>query len=306
MELANQGQKVIRSLRILLSIAILFGLYQGTLAGGLSCSIGEVVIDNLKIGETYSLKTLANLPLSVTNTGDNPVILKVEPLVPGPSELRQGADPIPDKAWISAKPDSFTLAPRETKAVEIILTIPQDEALFNRKFQVNFWSHTLPQPGNFLAYGISSRIIFSVDQVRELPGSMPQGDLSISLLPAEITLENIKPGKKYRLEDFTKKPLVVKNSSSKTLSIELQLLAPQNSASSLTAGYTDLLSCASVKLFPHKFILNPGEEKKISGTVFFPKGESVKEKKLMAVISAVVVDQAVQTQIYSRIYAHLK
>ena len=306
MKLANQGLKVIGYIRIFLSIVILFGLYPETFAGGLSCSIGEVVINNLKIGQTYSLKTLANLPLSITNTGEQTVIVQVEPLIPATSELRQGAEAIPDNAWASALPGSFELGPKQTKAVEIILSIPDDESLFNKKFQVNFWSHTLPQPGNFLAYGLNSRVIFSIDQVRELPGSVPQGDLSISLLPAEITLENIKPGKKYRLEDFTKKPLLIKNTSNKTLSVELQLLAPQNSVTTLTDGYTDLLSCATVKLFPHKFTLNPGEEKKISGTIFFPKGKFVPEKKFMAVISAAVVDQAVQTQIYSRIYAHLK
>lgn len=302
----DSKREIVRSFLIIFCLLSSLFFYSNIQAGGLSCSVGEVVINNLKIGQTYSLKTLANLPLSITNTSEHPVVIQVEPLIPATSELRQGAEAIPDNAWASAHPASFELGPKQTKVVEIILSIPEDEALFNRKFQVNFWSHTLPQPGNFLAYGLSSRVIFSIDQVRELPGSMPQGDLSISLLPAEITLANIKPGKKYRLEDFTKKPLVVKNSSSKTLSIELQLLAPQNSASSLTAGYTDLLSCASVKLFPHKFTLNPGEEKKISGTVFFPKGKSIPEKKLMAVISAVVVDQAVQTQIYSRIYAHLK
>ena len=51
-------------------------------AGGLSCSIGEVVIENLKIGQTYSLRTLANLPLSLTNTGDESVVVRVDPLRP--------------------------------------------------------------------------------------------------------------------------------------------------------------------------------------------------------------------------------
>jgi hypothetical protein len=59
-------------------------------AGGLRCSIGEVVIENLKIGRTYSLKTLANLPLTLTNTTDGPVNLAVDALVPDASELRQG------------------------------------------------------------------------------------------------------------------------------------------------------------------------------------------------------------------------
>jgi hypothetical protein len=68
-------------------------------AGGLRCSVGEVVIENLKIGQTYSLRTLANLPLSITSTCEGPVRVQVVPLVPEASELRHGAEAIPGVEW---------------------------------------------------------------------------------------------------------------------------------------------------------------------------------------------------------------
>lgn len=280
------------------------GLAPSTWASGLRCSIGEVVIENLKIGQSYSLKTLANLPLSVTNTGQQAVTVRVEPLVPGESESRLGAEPIPAIGWAKAQPDSFQLAPQETKAVELVLTIPDDEGFFGKKFQVTFWSHTLAQPGDLLAVGLNSRVIFSIDRERETPGAAPSGDLAISLLPAEITLEHIRSGQAFRLDEFLPEPLTVKNSGQKALSVELQTLAPEKSATLLPPGYVNLLGSATLELTPAKFTLQPGEERMISGTVFFPKGEPLTGKKFMCIVSAAVVGQSVQTQMYSRIYAH--
>jgi len=157
---------------------------QPVFGGGLRCSVGEVVINNLKIGQTYSLKKLVNLPLTITNTANQSVVVRVEPQVPASSELKQGAEPIPEISWAKAIPDSLELAPHESKQVEMILAIPDNEALFGKKFQVNFWSHTLAQAGDLLAYGLSSRVIFSIDQARETPGAVPSGELAISLLPA--------------------------------------------------------------------------------------------------------------------------
>src|SRR5476651_1849643 len=45
---------------------------------GLRSPLGEVVIRHLKIGQTYSMYKLMNLPLRVVNTGDEDVDLHIE------------------------------------------------------------------------------------------------------------------------------------------------------------------------------------------------------------------------------------
>ncbi len=275
-------------------------------AGGLRCSVGEVVINNLKIGQTYSLKALANLPLVLTNTSDRPVHILVDALVPDSSELRVEARPIPNACWASAAPDSFDLGPRETKSVEMLLSIPDDETLFGRKFQVTFWSHTMAQAGDLLAYGINTRVIFSIDQVRDTTSVVPSGDLSLSLTPAAMTLDGIVPGREYRLEDLLHDPLVVRNTSNRPLSVELRALNPLQSATELTPGYADLLDAATVKFTSAHFTLKPGEQATVTGTVLFSKIGSSAGKKYMCVVAAEVVDLPVRTQIYSRIYAHIE
>lgn len=289
------------------AVGLLF-LSSSAWAGGLRCSVGEVVINNLKIGQTYSLKTLANLPLSITNTGDRSVTVLVDPVMPAVGELRQGAEPIPSLNWATASPVSVELGPSQTEQVEMILAIPDDESLFGRKFQVIFWSHTMAQAGDLLAYGLNSRVIFTIDQVRETPGLVPTGDLAISLVPSEIMLDldNVAQGREYRLEEFLDQPLSVHNTSEKSLSVELLTLSPENSVATPTPGYEDLLEAAEVKLFPAKFTLLPGEKRMIAGTVTFLKEKRPRGKRFMCVISASVADLPVQTQVYSRVYAHVK
>src|SRR6185503_5788366 len=189
--------------RLLATIGLL-SLAQPVFAGGLSCSVGEVVIENLKIGQRYSLKTLANLPLTLTNTSDHAVRVAIQPMVPDSSELRQGAEALPSVSWASAKPDTLEFAPKEMKSAELILEIPDDESLFGRKFQAMFWSHTLPRAGELLAYGLKSRVIFTIDTSREDEGVKHEGDLSLTLQPSQIDIRRATAGKVYRLEDAAK------------------------------------------------------------------------------------------------------
>ena len=273
-------------------------------AGGLSCSIGEVVVENLKIGQTYSLQSLANLPLAVTNTGDQALRVSIEPLIPASSELRQDAEPIPDLGWASAAPGILELAPKETKSAALILTIPDDVRLFGRKFQVNFWSHSQPLPGDPLAYGLKSRVIFTIDRERELPGAAPKGDLSLALLPAELRLGTVAPGRRYRLETAAKGQLRVRNTSTRPLVVEMQALTAEKAGVPLRKGCVDLVQAAEVTLTPASFTLEPGEERAIAGTISVGKGKGLKGKDLVGVISASVMNLPVKTRIYSRISAH--
>ena len=289
--------------RATLALALGLCLSAPAIAGGLRCSLGEVVITDLKIGQTYSLNTLAHLPLAITNTGEGAVSVRVDPLIPGAGDLRQGSEAIPDSAWASASPNAFDLAPHETRLVELGLRIPDDDRLRGRKFEVLFWSHTLPKAGDLLTYGLNSRVIFTVDHERAAPGDAPIGDLSITLTPPEIHVVDVTAGRAYPIGDALQPPLVVQNTSTRSLSVEVQALRARGSATTLPAGCAELLDAAEVKLSPTRFTLGPGEQRTITGTVAFPKGKRLKTRPLMCVVSAAVMDQPVHNQIYARIYA---
>lgn len=290
----------------LLATIVALSVTQPALAGGLRCSLGEVVIENLKIGQRYSLDSLAHLPLSLTNTSAHPVRVAIDPMIPDSSELRQGAEAIPALGWASATPETLELAANETKSAELILEIPDDEGLFGRKFQAVFWSHTLPRAGDMLAYGIKSRVIFSIDRSREDEGVKPTGDLSLSLLPAQAELGRLTPGREYRLEEALREPLIVRNTSDRVVQVEVRALSLGDAGIRPEAGCADLLGSGTVALSPSSFSLEPGEERTVEGTLSLLRRARPKGKDLMCVIAAAVTDRDVKTQIYSRIYSHAR
>ncbi len=131
-------------------------------AGGLSTNLGEVLVQNLGTGGTYCLKELANVTLSVVNRGDDTVFVRATPELPDTSELRQNAEPIPDATWIGIETDSMVLAPGQMGVSDVCISVPADSTLRGRKFQVMLWSRTIPRPGDFMACGLKSRVLFTV------------------------------------------------------------------------------------------------------------------------------------------------
>ena len=134
-------------------------------AGGLRTQLGEVVVENLQIGQTYNLADLANLSLRVTNTSDYRVKLRMDVLAPDEVELRHQAQPIPDLSWIALSCDTFYLEAGEEAVSDIMISIPDEEQYLGKRYQFMIWSHTVPstEGGMFLATGLKSRIIFTTD-----------------------------------------------------------------------------------------------------------------------------------------------
>ena len=259
------------------------------------------MIENLTIGHTYSLTSLANLPLSITSTSEGPVRVGIEPLRPDPVELRQGVEAIPDRRWATALPDTLELEPQQTQAASMALAIPNDSTLLGRRFQVTFWTHTLPREGELLAYGLKSRVIFSIAPTADAADAQPTGDLSLTLQPAELNLNALASGKSYRLEKATAKPLRVRNTSSHRVSVELHALSFESAGATLRPDDAELLKAAQVRLEPASLTLEPGEERTITGAVTMGSVKSARGKSLVCVISAAITGQAVRTQIFSRL-----
>ena len=147
---------------IVAATAVALLLPPSLFAGGLSTNLGEVLIQNLETGDSYCLKKLANVTLSVVNRGEDTVFVKATPEVPDTVELRQNAEPIPSAAWITIETDSMVLAPGQMGVSDVCIDVPPDTTLAGRKFQVMLWSRTIPRPGDFIACGLKSRVLFTI------------------------------------------------------------------------------------------------------------------------------------------------
>jgi hypothetical protein len=280
-------------------------------AGGLSTQLGEVVIENLQIGQTYNLKKLINLQLIVTNASDYAVELKMEVLSPDKSELRQGAEPIPDTAWVKLSQNFFKLSPKGKAISDIILSIPDNNRYLGKKYQVTIWSHTLPGGGGgmFVACGLKSRIILTLDKVRRAKSeaiTSSDARVDFKLKPEEIFLEKVELGRVYDVEKNTGIVLKVTNPSEREQVFKLQSLKVRNSMATLVEEYQDAPYTSYLKFSESRFVLAPKGTKTIKIYLDFPRKKEYGGKKYMFVIHALAEGEKVTTGVYSRLYASIK
>jgi len=280
-------------------------------AGGLSTQLGEVVIENLQIGQTYNLKQLANLQLIVTNTSDYGVDLRMDVLLPDKSELRKEAEPIPDISWVKLSQNLFKLSPNEKATSDIVLSIPDDDKYCGKKYEVTIWSHTLGSSGSgmFLAYGLKTRIIFTTDTVRATKSQVvtsSDASVNFTLKPEEIFLDNIELGKIYDVEKNTGLVLKITNPSKQKQTFKLQSLTVDNSVATLTKEYQDAPDASYLEFSDSSFVLPPQGTKTIKMYLRFPEEKEYTGKKYMFVLHAFTVDEKVTTGVYSRLYASIK
>jgi hypothetical protein len=280
-------------------------------AGGLSTQLGEVVIENLQIGQTYNLKQLANLQLIVTNTSNYGVDLRMDVLLPDKSELRKEAELIPDISWVKLSQNLFKLSPNEKATSDIVLSIPDDDKYCGKKYEVTIWSHTLGSSGSgmFLAYGLKTRIIFTTDTVRATKSQVvtsSDASVNFTLKPEEIFLDNIELGKIYDVEKNTGLVLKITNPSKQKQTFKLQSLTVGNSVATLTKEYLDAPDASYLKFSDSSFVLPPKGTKTIKMYLRFPEEKEYTGKKYMFVLHAFTVDEKVTTGVYSRLYASIK
>jgi hypothetical protein len=296
-----------RTFAVFLSLLALFASGVAE-AGGLSTQLGEVVIENLQIGQSYDLKQLANLSLIVTNTSDFGVNLKMDILQPDSAELRLGSQQIPDTSWVDLSQDFFTLGAGEQAESKITLSIPEDEKYLGKKYQVNIWSHTLggENSGMFLAYGLKTRIIFTTDTVKADQGELITSSgatVNFTLKPEEIFLEGVTPGTLYDISQNNGITLEVFNPGDRKQAFKLQSLTVENSVASLTKEYQDAPDASFLKFSESSFVIPPKGTKTIKMYLEFPANKDFSGKKYMFVIHAVALDEKVTAGVYSRLYA---
>lgn len=291
-----------------LVLALTVMMPQSTLAGGLSTQLGEVVVTNLQIGQTYNLRDLANLQITVTNTGEYVVNLKMDVLQPKNRELRQGAAIIPDASWVTLSQDYFTVGSMQPASSDIIISIPDDPQYLGKKFQVIIWSHTVGAGSTFMEVGLKSRIIFSTDSVKaDVDKLVTSSDASLdfSLQPEEIHLDNVPVGMSYDITEKTGRVLTITNSGDHQKAFKLHSRTVAGSSATLTDQYDDAPEASYLRFSDNEFVLDPKETKTVNMYLNFPTNEEYNGKHYMFIIHLYSADAIVTTGVYSRMYVSI-
>ena len=281
------------------------------LAGGLSTQLGEVVIENLQIGQTYNLHDLANLNLTVSNNGEHEIDLAMDPLVPEQSELKQGARAVPDLSWIALTQNRHVISAKGSATTEILLSIPDDDQYKGQKFQVTIWSHSVPRPGAgmALAYGLKSRIIFTIDPVKADPVdvvTMSTADAGCVIAPQEIRLEQVAVGRLWDLEKESRVHLTVSNPGATERKVRLTSQTVGGSQAQVTKGYEDAPDASYLTFSANELVLAPGASKTVQMYLRFPADRKYRGRDYMFIVHAQSVGAHVNTGVYSRVYASVR
>ena len=137
------------------------GVRAGNATSGLRTEFGEVRLPKLAIGKTYSVWRLAETRLVLQNTGDAVMDVRIDILVPSHHDLRPGAEPLPDRLWVSLERTRFLLPARSLTRADVRVTLPYDPELAGKTFQVDLRTSCVDESGRRTA-GQVHRLLFTV------------------------------------------------------------------------------------------------------------------------------------------------
>jgi len=303
-------QKVLKT--FLISFGLIF-FYTLANAGGLSTPFGVVVMENLRIGESYNTRELVNLPLKVTNTSDYKVELKIEVIKPKEDELREGYEVIPDTSWIKLGQDYFTVSPGGSAVTDVIITIPDDERYLGKRYQVFIWSRTLGEGRKWLAVGLLSRLLFTIAPTKEKAKVIPEGkkkkllaNLDFELLPYNIIVENVKLGKKIDLKKTHGQSLKLVNPNDKEFKYRIKSMKVKDSLASILKGYEDTPDASFLSFDETEVTLSPISIKEIKMYLNFPKKDEYKGGRYMFIIQVEVLGQEIPVSKYAKVFVAIR
>jgi len=212
-------------------------------ATGLRTAFGEVVIKNIKIGQTYSMYKLLNLPLRVVNTGAIETDLKIEVVKIPKDELRPGYDPLGSLDWVKLAQSSFTVAPNHEAVTDLTISIPNDPALLGRRFEADILSQTISRQGTY-AVALLSRLLIHVDSTPPSEDELKKkfvdenvANLDFTVIPINAEVGDIALGRVVDLRKERKISIKLINPNDRAVSFRVRSIPSWESELRPPTGY---------------------------------------------------------------------
>lgn len=277
-------------------------------ASGLRTPFGEVVVRNLKIGQTYSMYKLVDLPLRLVNTGDSEVDLRIDTIQTPKSEVKNGYDAIPSTAWVRVEQSSFTLSPNREAATDVIISIPNDPALLGRRFQADIWSRTVGGRGAY-AVGLQSRLLLHIDSTPPTEDELRKkyvddrvADLDFTILPVNASVAGVPLGRPIDLRRERKIAIKLVNPNERALNFRVRSIPVWESLISPPDGFEGAYD--PKWLTPKDGVVNVDGDSiaDTSLTLDIPDEPRNRGKKFLFVVSFDVMEQRIPTHVYYRLF----
>lgn len=260
-------------------------------AEGLSmANYGEVLVENLQIGQTYSMTKLVNLPLEINNKSDKSIIIEMSVIKPSKEILKNGFQAIPDTDWVNIGPKEAPIAARGTYQTDVVLSIPDRPEYMNKKFQVDINARMKPPKTSSLmavTLAVQGRILFTTANVKQVnPAVTTNVNLGFTIEPALITMKDVPLGKKIPLKAPEQKPIKIKSSTEQKLPIILSSLDPSSTVITLDPGYEACPNPEFVTFPKEEVTLGAKASRVLNAFVELPNDPQYRGKNYIFIVSA--------------------
>ncbi|MBI3564733.1 MAG: hypothetical protein HY079_06015 [Elusimicrobia bacterium] len=272
--------------------------------GGLRTPLGEVVIRGLKIGQTYSMYKLLNLPLRVVNTGDDESEIRIE--TSRVSVLSPGYEEIPSRDWVQVQQSTFTIPPNREAVTDLVIAIPNDAALLGRRFQADVWSHTIDPRA--LQVGLRSHLLLWIDSTPPTEEELKKkfvdeavANLDFTVLPVNAAVSDIPLGRKVDLRKERKIAVKMVNPNDRALNFRVRSIPVWESMVIPPAGSE--AASNPQWLTPEKSVVKVDGNSiaDIGLSLDIPDRPENRGKKYLFIVSFEVLEQKIPTRVYYRL-----
>ncbi|MFH1369141.1 MAG: hypothetical protein ABII64_08445 [Elusimicrobiota bacterium] len=284
-------------------------------ASGISTNCGEIYLENLKIGQTYSLRQLLGRPFDVTYTGISMADLEIK-LALQDVHSPDGFEPIRDASWIRIEKDKFSLDPGQTAETDIFITIPNNPQYMGTKLYC--WINPQASPpktkiGDILfGTGLICKLKLIVaakpptpEEIRQLKKQMLGQIMNFAITPERIFLVNIEPGKRYDLKKDLSEMLKIVNTSDFIADIQVNSIEVKKNGLFPPVGYIEAPDPNWLKVKKKKFKMKENTINEIPLEIEIPK--SVKTGESYYFVIVIDVTSKIRTsRYYTKVYVDTK
>ena len=294
-------------LRWALTAALLLAPLAPAWSSGLRTPFGEVEVKQLKIGQTYSLYKLVNLPLRLVNTGDDTLDVSIEVVRVSSDQLKAGFDPIGSLDWVRVESGRAVIAPKQEAVSDVIIAIPNDPALLGRRFEADIWSRSRSRRGP-VGVGLRSRLLLVIDSTPPSEDELKKkfvderlANLDFTVLPTEGAAAGVALGREVDLRKERKLSIKLINPNDAALNFRVRSIPVWESSLTAPEGAENAFNPQWLR--PDREIVKV-EGNSIGETglrLSIPDEARLRGKRFFFVVGIDVLEQRIPTRVYYRL-----
>jgi hypothetical protein len=134
-------------------------------ANKLSTPFADVQVKGVQVGKPFFVTHSAGDGLILQNGASWPVNVRVDVVQPGTTDLRGGAEAIPDIRWVKVTPNQVDIPANSRAMCRVEITVPEKKIYRNKHYQVMLWSRSQPKGSQHVSIGagLISRLRFTTE-----------------------------------------------------------------------------------------------------------------------------------------------